>query len=255
MGSFAHALVEQNVASSEGLAKTLAARYQMPLVDLALTGVAEDASGEIALHVLERLVAIPYAFDNGTLRVAIADPGNIQGIDELRLATRYPLDLGVASREDIFAEIRRLARASEAFGARAAVEEELAATEDEEEADDLEIDDGISDAPLVRLVNSVIFQAAEDGASDVHFEPQEDSLLVRFRIDGVLQEVQRAREAGHRRAAQAAGRSHLAERRRRRPHDGRPCRDPADGRGRVGRHATPRQVEEGADARGARHVR
>jgi type IV pilus assembly protein PilB len=190
MGSLAHALVEQNVASSEGLAKTLAARYQMPLVDLALTGVADDASSEIALHVLERLVAIPYAVDNGTLRVAVADPGNIQGIDELRLATRYPLDLGVASREDILAEIRRLARASEAFGARAAVEEELAAVE-EEEADDLEVDDGISDAPLVRLVNSVIFQAAEDGASDVHFEPQEDALLVRFRVDGVLQEVQR----------------------------------------------------------------
>lgn len=191
MGSFAHALVEQNVASSEGLAKTLAARYQMPLVDLALTGVTEEASGEIQLHVLERLVAVPYALDNGTLRVAIADPGNIQGIDELRLATRYPLDLGVASREDILAEIRRLARTSEAFGARAAVEDELAAVEEEEEADDLEVDDGISDAPLVRLVNSVIFQAAEDGASDVHFEPQEDSLLVRFRVDGVLQEVQR----------------------------------------------------------------
>src|SRR5919198_438116 len=170
MGSFAHSLVAQNLASSEGLAKTLAARYQMPLVDLALTGVAEDASGEIALHVLERLVAIPYALDNGTLCVAVADPGNIQGIDELRLATRYPLDLGVASREDILAEIRRLARASEAFGARAAVEEELAAEEEEEESDDLEVDDGIS---------------------DVHFEPQEDALLVRFRVDGVLQEVQR----------------------------------------------------------------
>jgi type IV pilus assembly protein PilB len=191
MGSFAHALVENNVASSEGLAKTLAARYQMPLVDLALTGVTEEATKEIALHVLERLVAIPYALDNGTLRVAIADPGNIQGIDELRLATRHPLELAVASREDILAEIRRLARASEAFGARAAVEEELAATEEEDDADDLEIEDGISDAPLVRLVNSVIFQAAEDGASDVHFEPQEDSLLVRFRVDGVLQEVQR----------------------------------------------------------------
>jgi len=191
MGSFAHSLVENNLASSEGLAKTLAARYQMPLVDLALTGVAVDASGEIALHVLERLIAIPYALDNGTLRVAIADPGNIQGIDELRLATRHPLELAVASREDILAEIRRLARASEAFGARAAVEEELAAVEEEEESDDLEIDDGISDAPLVRLVNSVIFQAAEDGASDVHFEPQEDALLVRFRVDGVLQEVQR----------------------------------------------------------------
>ena len=190
MGSFAHALVEQNVASSEGLAKTLAARYQMPLVDLALTGVADEASGEIALHVLERLVAIPYAIEDGTLKVAVADPGNIQGIDELRLATRYPLEIGVAARDDILTEIRRLARASEAFGARAAVEEELAA-EEEEETDDLEVDDGISDAPLVRLVNSVIFQAAEDGASDVHFEPQEDALLVRFRVDGVLQEVQR----------------------------------------------------------------
>jgi type IV pilus assembly protein PilB len=222
MGSFAHALVEQNVASSEGLAKTLAARYQMPLVDLALTGVAEDASGEIALHVLERLAAIPYALDNGTLRVAIADPGNIQGIDELRLATRYPLDLGVASREDIVAEIRRLARASEAFGARAAVEDELALVEEEEEADDLEVDDGISDAPLVRLVNSVIFQAAEDGASDVHFEPQEDSLLVRFRIDGVLQEVQRIPKrmmAGVVTRLKVLAKLDIAERRK--PQDGR----------------------------------
>ena len=57
--------------------------------------------------------------------------------------------------------------------------------------DDLEADDGISDAPLVRLVNSIIFEAAEDGASDVHFEPQEDALVVRVRIDGVLHEVQR----------------------------------------------------------------
>jgi type IV pilus assembly protein PilB len=53
------------------------------------------------------------------------------------------------------------------------------------------MEDGISDGPLVRLVNSLIFQAAEDGASDIHVEPQEDSLLVRYRIDGVLQEVQR----------------------------------------------------------------
>ena len=52
--------------------------------------------------------------------------------------------------------------------------------EDAANNDDLEADDGISDAPLVRLVNSIIFQAAEDGASDVHFEPQEDALVVRY---------------------------------------------------------------------------
>src|SRR5437899_10904975 len=66
---------------------------------------------------------------------------------------------------------------------------ELEAAEDE--VTDLEVDDGVSHVPLVGLVNSVLFQAAEDGASDVHFEPQEDALVVRFRIDGVLQEMQR----------------------------------------------------------------
>jgi type IV pilus assembly protein PilB len=192
-GSLARAIVEEGVASGEGIARMLASRHQLPLVDLPLVGVDDDAARIVPLHVLERISAIPYAIENGYLRVAIADPANIHGIDELRLATRYPLQLAVAPADDIVTEIKRLVRASEAFGARAILEEEQAAieAEEDEEADDLEVDDGISDAPLVRLVNSVIFQAAEDGASDVHFEPQEDALVVRFRIDGVLQEVQR----------------------------------------------------------------
>ena len=192
-GSLAQAIVDEGVAPPEGIARSLAVRYQIALVDLAAAGVDKEAAGQIPLHVLERVVAIPYALENGTLRIAVADPGNLHGIDELRLATRYPLDLGVSSSEDILAELRRMARASEAFGTRAVLEEvdaDLGIAE-EDENDDLEADDGISDAPLVRLVNSVIFQAAEDGASDVHFEPQEDALVVRFRVDGVLQEVQR----------------------------------------------------------------
>ena len=111
-GSFAQALIEQDVASSEGIARTLAARYQMPLIDLALMGVDEEATSQVPLHVLERIVALPYALTDGTLKVALADPGNIQAIDELRIATRHPLELGVAAREDILAEIRRLVRAS-----------------------------------------------------------------------------------------------------------------------------------------------
>src|ERR671939_217960 len=190
-GSIAQAIVDEGVASGEGIARMLAARHQLPLVDLPLAGVHPDAGKVVPLHVLERIVAIPYAIENGYLRVAVADPANIHGIDELRLATRYPLELAVAPRDDVLAEIRRLVRASEAFGARAILEEEVPAQAEVEEVDDLEAEDGLSDAPLVRLVNSVIFQAAEDGASDIHFEPQEDALLVRFRIDGVLQEVQR----------------------------------------------------------------
>jgi type IV pilus assembly protein PilB len=190
-GSLAEAIFHEGVATSEGIARAYATRFQLPLVDLALNPVDDDAARQVPLHVLERIVAIPYAMQGGTLRVAVADPSNVHGIDELRLATRFPIEIGVGGRDDIEAEIRRLVRASEAFGARAAVEEELEVEEEEEAGDDLEADDGISDAPLVRLVNSVIFQAAEDGASDIHFEPQEDGLVVRFRVDGVLQEVQR----------------------------------------------------------------
>jgi type IV pilus assembly protein PilB len=191
-GSFAQALVEEGIASPDGIARILAARHQLPLVDLALADVEEAAARLIPLHVLERVVAIPYALRGDTLLVAVADPANLHGIDELRLATRHPVELGVASREDILTAVRKLVRNSEAFGARVALaEEEEDADFGDEDQTDLEVDDGVSDVPLVRLVNSVLFQAAEDGASDVHFEPQEDSLLVRFRIDGVLHEMQR----------------------------------------------------------------
>ena len=225
-GSFAQAVLDEGVATSEGLARTLASRFQLPFVDLPLLGVEQEAAEQVAVHVLERVIAIPYALDGDRLRVAVADPGNVHAIDELRLATRYALELGVASREDIESEIKRLVRASEAFGARAAIDEEEGFLGEEaaaaEEGDDLEADDGISDVPLVRLVNSIIFQAAEDGASDVHFEPQEDALVVRLRIDGVLHEVQRIPRrmtAGVTTRLKVLAKLDIAERRK--PQDGR----------------------------------
>ena len=223
-GSLAQAMLDEGVASAEGIARTLASRFHLPFVDLPVTNVDQEAARELPLHVMERVVAIPYERDGNVLRIAVADPGNVQAIDELRLATRYQLELGVASREDIENEIRRLARASEAFGARAAIDEEegFAEEEAEEEADDLEVDDGISDVPLVRLVNSIIFQAAEDGASDIHFEPQEDALAVRLRIDGVLHEVQRIPKrmmAGVTTRLKVLAKLDIAERRK--PQDGR----------------------------------
>jgi type IV pilus assembly protein PilB len=138
-----------------------------------------------------RAVALPYRLEGDRLFVAIADPTNVHSIDELRLATRYSLELGVAPREDIDAELKRLVRSAEAWERAALVEEEIELEEEEEEAADLEADDGVSDAPLVRLVNSIVLQAAEDGASDLHFVPEDDALVVRLRVDGVLHEVQR----------------------------------------------------------------
>ena len=170
-------------------ARMLAERHRLALVDLAVTGVSPDAVKLVPLRVLERVVAVPYAVDEMALRVALTDPENIHGIDELRLAAGRPVEFAVAPSEDVLVELRRLARANEALGA--IIDEASFEVIDEDAADDLDADDGISEGPVVRLVNSIIFQAAEDGASDVHFEPQEDALLVRFRVDGVLNIAQR----------------------------------------------------------------
>ena len=172
--------------------RELAERLHLPYVDLASSGVEKVAAEAIPVHVLERVGALPYRIAGNQLKIAVADPTNVQAIDELRLATRYSLEIGVAPREEIDLELRRLQKASEAWERAALVEEEFdLGDEVEEEGDDLEADDGVSDAPLVRLVNSIILQAAEDGASDIHFDSHDDALVVRSRVDGVLHELQR----------------------------------------------------------------
>ncbi len=189
--SVVQVLIDEGLASSEAIARIVAAQHGLPVIELGSVGIDPIAASSMPLHVLEQVNAVPYAFEGDSLCVAISDPQNIHGIDALRLASRHPIALRVAASEEIENELGRLARTAEAFGARSGLTELELEVIDEDELDDLEVDDGISDAPLVRLVNSIIFEAAEDGASDVHFDPQSDALVVRFRIDGVLHETQR----------------------------------------------------------------
>jgi type IV pilus assembly protein PilB len=216
--TFAEALVAEGLASSDGIARMLAARHRLPLVDLRTTGVAADASTHMPVRTLRRVVALPYRLEADVLHVALADPQNVQAIDELRLATRYQLSLGVASRDDILVELDRLDRVSDAV--IEALED--SEPEDDDAISDLEEDDGVSDGPIVRIVNSIMLEAAEDGASDVHFEAQDDGLLVRFRIDGVLHEMQRIPRqhmAGVTTRLKVLAKMDIAERRK--PQDGR----------------------------------
>jgi hypothetical protein len=134
-GSFSRALVEEGLASSEGIARMLAVRHQLPLVDLAVAGVDDEAAALIPLHVLERVVAIPYGLRDDTLLIAVADPSNLHGIDELRLATRHSIELAVAAQEDVVSAVRRLMRTSEAFGARVELVEDAQFEVVEDETD------------------------------------------------------------------------------------------------------------------------
>ncbi len=201
-------------------ARALADKHHLPLVDLGETGVDGEAVKAIALPVLNRAAAIPFDTDGGRLKVAITDPGDVRALDELRLATRQTVEFHVAAEEDILTELRRLTRAA---GAMNAGFDEMVTLESEEaERDDLEAEDGISDAPLVRLVNSMIFEAAEDGASDIHVEARENELVVRNRIDGVLHVAHRVPKrlaSGVTTRLKVLAKLDIAERRK--PQDGR----------------------------------
>ena len=180
----------------------------------------QGAAKLIALAVLERVCAIPFASDGVTIKVAITNPQDVRGLDELKFATRLNVVFHVAARSDVLTELRRLGRAAEAMNATFL--DTITVGGDDDNQDDLEADDGISDAPLVRLVNSMIFQAAEDGASDIHVEPQENELLVRYRIDGVLHVAHRVPKrlaAGVTTRLKVLAKLDIAERRK--PQDGR----------------------------------
>jgi type IV pilus assembly protein PilB len=173
-------------------ARGLADLHQVPLVDLRAERIDPVAVEAIPLHVLTRATAIPYRLADERLLVALADPGDVRAVDELRLATRYTVEIGVADRTEIELELQRIARTNE-FTERAALIDEIGLDEDED-ATDLEAEDGISDAPPIRLVNSIILQAAEDGASDIHFMPRSNGLVVRLRLDGVMHEIEQIPE-------------------------------------------------------------
>jgi type IV pilus assembly protein PilB len=215
------AALDEGLAAALVAARALADRYGLPLVDLAVEGVDAEASKLVPLPLLERVCAIPFALDGDRLRIAVTEPQNVQGLDELRLATRHSTRFAVAVREDVLTEIRRLSRASGALHSTL-MDSAIAQVGEAVGDDDLEADDGISDAPLVRLVNSLIFQAAEDGASDIHFEPQGDRLVVRYRVDGVLhviEEIPSSLAAGVTTRLKVLAKLDIAERRR--PQDGR----------------------------------
>ncbi len=199
------------------VARQLAERYELPYVDLRAAGVQRAAAEAIDARVLVRAHAVPYAFQDDRLLVAIVDPGDVQAVDELRLATRADIGFAVASRDDIELELRNIERALDA-SRRAALDEE----EDFQFVDEPESEEDESSAPLVKLVNSLVHQAAEEGASDLHFLPQPDGLFVRLRVDGVLRELERIprhRAAGVITRVKVLAKLDIAEHRR--PQDGR----------------------------------
>jgi general secretion pathway protein E len=147
--------------------------------------------GPLPINFAKRCLLLPVAKDGETVVVATADPANIGALDDLRLLLRKPIRVFVAPGPVVIDAINRVydmasGSASELMDDLDQERLDLVATDLEEPRDLLESDD---EAPIIRLVNSLLFQAAKDRASDIHIEPFERSLAVRFRIDGILYDI------------------------------------------------------------------
>jgi type IV pilus assembly protein PilB len=207
-------MLESGVLSADQLARATAERFGLQHADLAVLKPDLGAVNLIGAKVAKRLGAVPIRLEEGVLLVAMADPSNVLALDDLKLMTGHEIRPVVSSPDDIDGLIGRMNRLDDAV-AQAAEEE----PEDEPVA---EVHESAGDAPVVKLVNSIIAQALDEGASDIHLEPQGKEMRVRFRVDGVLHEstsVPRRMIAGVISRVKIMGDLDIAERRL--PQDGR----------------------------------
>ena len=183
-------LIEQGVLTESQLVAALATQIGLRFVDLSDFSIDGSAIGRVPGAVCRRHSAMPIGFEEGRLLVAMADPANVFAIDDIRSLTGLDVKPVVATRADVTGAIDRYYRADSDMDDLTSVLD----TQDEE--DDLsKVKEIVEDAPIVKYVNLLITQAIQDRASDIHLEPSETDLRVRFRIDGVLHEVMRSPKA------------------------------------------------------------
>jgi type IV pilus assembly protein PilB len=182
-------LMEQGVIDGEQLARAVAERYGLDYADLAVYKVDMAAANLISVKSARRHQAVPIGFvDEGTLLLAMADPANVVALDDVQMGTGFNCRVAVAPAADIDALVSKLTTLQSTVAEAIAEDEE---EEEEAESDITDIRASAEDAPVIKLVNSILGQAVTEGASDIHFEPEESEMRIRFRIDGVLQEAAR----------------------------------------------------------------
>jgi type IV pilus assembly protein PilB len=212
-------LLDSGALTQDGLTRALAERYGFDHLDLGVFSVDMNAANLVSSTAAKRYQAVPVAFaEEGTLLLAMADPSNVLAVDDIAIMTGYEVRVAVAPPEDIANLISRLDRLDDV------VSEQDGQVEEQEQGDAEVVDlrETADDAPVVKLVNQIVAQAVEQGASDIHLAPDGRELRVRFRVDGVLHDattVPRRMAGGAISRVKIMAEMNIAERRM--PQDGR----------------------------------
>jgi type IV pilus assembly protein PilB len=176
-------LVEQGVLRHDQLARVVAERFGLDYIDLSVYELDMGAVNLIDMEAIRRYQAVPVGFlEDGTLLLAMADPTNVLTIDDIAMLTGRRVRSASASIEDLNILIMRLSRVEHSV-------EEIVEEEDAQTEAELHMDEADKDAPVIKLVHSIIAEAIEQGASDIHIDPGEGDMRVLLRIDGVLSQT------------------------------------------------------------------
>jgi type IV pilus assembly protein PilB len=170
-------LVEAGVMRRDQLARALAERFGVDYVDLSQFAIDVGAVNLVDVGMARRYRAVPVGFmPDGAVVLAMADPTNVLALDEMAMIIGMKLLPAAAAPEDVAALLARMDRVGDA----------VSDIEELEADPDLPLGEAAEDAPIIRLVHSIIAAAIEQGASDIHVKPDSGGLRVLFRVDGVL---------------------------------------------------------------------
>ena len=186
--SLGRVLIDMGLFTEAGLVAALAKHLGLEFVSLEDRQIDQMAASSIPEQMARRYGVLPIGFDDkGRLQVAMSDPANVVALDDIRTVTDREVVPLVATRADVLAAIEKYSRMGDGVDDLSTMGLE---TDDDDIASDLSsVHEIVDDAPIVKFVNALIAQAVTDRASDIHIEPQEYSVRVRYRVDGVLHEV------------------------------------------------------------------
>jgi type IV pilus assembly protein PilB len=190
-GALAYHMVKLNFISEEDLLAILEREYRLPVVDPASLDIAKEVLGLVPQTLVMKHHLIPTSLSRNTLTLVMADPSNLVAINEIKFLTGYDVKIAVASPAAIAAAIDRHYNNDANFDEvlSALGNENVEVVQDDDDIDLTELEKATEEAPVVKLVNAVLTDAIRKRASDIHIEPYEKSLRVRFRVDGVLYEM------------------------------------------------------------------
>jgi type IV pilus assembly protein PilB len=185
-----YALAKLGYVSDGEITSFLSAQYRVPAVNIEEYEIDPEITKLVSKDVCERHKIIPLTRSGTALVVAMADPTNLHAIDDIKFLTGFNVEPVVASETGIVEAIERTYNVGHSYDAVLSefAEEEVDFAVEGDDLNLLELEKAAEGAPVVRLVNAILLNAIKKGASDIHVEPYEKKLRVRYRVDGVLLE-------------------------------------------------------------------